>query len=171
VRIVRAPASPRLRAAVEPAPTERPKPGWRVVVADQSEARLYAADSRVSALKLLATMRNPAAWKPERELVSGRGGSKLNRTAGIRQALAPAASAHRESGERFARAVAVLAGRGLAKGERLALVAAPRLLGLITRALPAGVRDRVARTVKRDVVHERAADLRVRLKRALVEPA
>jgi protein required for attachment to host cells len=137
-------------------------------VADQGEARIYIADSGVTALKLLATMRNPAAWKPERALVSSRGGSKFNRVAGLRQALTAPASVHRQSGERFARAVATLAGRRLATGERLVLVAAPRLLGLITRALPLDARARLARTVPRDLVHERAADLRARLQRALL---
>jgi protein required for attachment to host cells len=140
-------------------------------VADQGEARIYTTDSGVRALKLMATMRNPAAWKPERRLVSGRGGSKLNRVAGLRQALAAPSSVHRQSGERFARAIAVLAGRQLSPDEQLALVAAPRLLGLITRALPAGVRARLVKSIARDVIHERAAELRTRLKRAPVERA
>jgi protein required for attachment to host cells len=154
-----------------PAPethADRDRPGWRVVVADYGEARLYVATADVSGLKLLATMRNPAAWKMERQLVSGRGGSKFNRMGGAYQTLTPRSQAHRDSSEQFAKAVATLAGRGLAAGERLALLAAPRLLGLIVRALPAGSRARLARTVARDVTHERAAELRARLTRALV---
>ena len=146
-------------------------PGWRVVVADRSEARIYAADGAIARLTLRATLRNPSARKPERELVSDRAGRKFNRGAGIRQAVASHSTARRASGERFAKAVATLAGRRLASGERFALIAAPRFLALIEAALPLAARARLTRTLARDAVHEPQAQLRARLQRSLLGAA
>lgn len=140
---------------------------WRVVVADLSEARIYRANAMLSTLTLIATVRNPSARTPERNLLTGRGGSKYNRAAGLYQALAPASRVHRERGEQFAKAIAAIAGRQCAKTERLALVAAPRLLATIRSALPGSARARLAHTVARDVTHESAARLRIRLQREL----
>ncbi|MBS0389032.1 MAG: host attachment protein [Proteobacteria bacterium] len=138
-----------------------------MVVADLSEARIYSANADLSTLKLLATVRNPAARTPERNLLTGRGGSKYNRAGGLYQALAPPSRVHRERSEQFAKAVAAIAGRDCASTEQLALVASPRLLGSIRLALPGGVRARLRSTVARDVTHESAARLRVRLQREL----
>jgi protein required for attachment to host cells len=140
---------------------------WRVVVADLSEARIYRANASLSTLTLLATVRNPSARTPERNLLTGRGGSRYNRAGGLFQALAPPSRVHRERGEQFAKAIAAIAGRESLPSERLALVAAPRLLASIRAALPGAARVRLARTVARDVTHESAARLRIRLQREL----
>jgi len=140
---------------------------WRLVVADLSEARIYRANASLTTLALVATVRNPSARTPERNLLTGRGGSKYNRAGGLYQALAPASRVHRERNEQFARAIAAIAGRECAATERLALVAAPRLLGSIRSALPVAGRQRLARTIARDVTHESAARLRIRLQREL----
>ena len=155
-------------SAREPAAAEgRRRQPWRVVVADLSEARIYSANGALSTLRLLATVRNPAARKPERDLLTGRGGSKFNRAGGLYQALAPPSRVHRQRGEQFAKAIAAIAGRECAAAEQLALVASPRLLGSIRSALPGTVRTRLTRTVARDVTHEPAARLRLRLQREL----
>ena len=144
---------------------------WRVIIADQSEARIYSTDGVVSHLKLLATVRNPSARTPEQRLLTGRGGSKMNRAAGVFQALAPVLRVHRQRNEQFGKAVAAVAGREMGTAVRLALVASPRLLGLIERALPSGVRAQLVRSIPRDVTHEAASRLRVRLQRELMQVA
>jgi len=149
----------------EPDPDRRR--GWRIIIADGSEARLYQADGGLSRLQLLETARNPAARQHEQALVSGRAGNKFNRNAGAYQALSAPAPARRAPAERFAKAVAEIARGSLAAGDRLALIASPRLLSLILRALPPHVRARVNRTVPRDVTHEPAAALRLRLRSVL----
>ena len=160
---------PRVSLASEAAgPPKNPLPPWRVVIADQSEARIYEVDGAVSRMELVGTLENPSARKPERELTSSRPGRKMNRTAGLGQSLSPPDTAKHEKNAQFAKAVAAVAGRRMKSGERLALIAAPRLLGMITRALPASASSRVARTVARDVTHESAAELRSRLRKALV---
>lgn len=168
-RVTIGPTPAAVRAEAMARQLVRTMPGWRIVVADSAEARIYVADGAITSLKLLATLRNPAARKLEHELVSSRRGSKFNPGGGNQQSLSAPNSWHRASSEQFAKTVALLAGRQLAQGERLAVVAAPRFLGLVERALPAGARKRLTRTVPRDVVHEGAAELRARLKKALVE--
>jgi hypothetical protein len=155
-------------AFVEPPPEHGP--GWHIIVADRSEARLYEADRGISRLKLIDTTRNPAARQAERDLVSGRAGSKMNRGAGTFQTLSAPGSAREALGERFARKVADLARQQLDGGDKLALVAAPKLLHQILQAMPPRARTRVARTVPRDVTHEGAAMLRTRLRTALATP-
>ena len=134
-----------------------------MVIAELSEARIYAADSGVSQLKLLATVRNPSARKLEQDLLTGRAASKFNRAGGNYQALAPTSRVHRERSQQFGKAVGAVAVREIGNRERLALVAAPRLLALIERALPR--RARSSRAVPRDVTHESAARLRIRHQR------
>ncbi len=158
--------------AAEPDKTgTRTRPGWRVIIADSSEARIYAAGAAASHLTLLATLRNPSARIPEHELLTGRGGSKFNRSGGLYQALAPTSRVHRERFEQFAKTIATVAARECGTAEQLALIAAPRLLGLIQRAMSRTARARVVRTVPRDVTHESAARLRTRLQRELGYPA
>ncbi len=145
----------------------RTRPGWRVIIADSSEARIYAAGAAASHLTLLATLRNPSARIPEQELLTGRGGSRFNRSGGHYQALAPTSRVHRERFEQFAKTIATVAARECGTTEQLALIAAPRLLGLIQRAMSGSARARLARAVPRDVTHESAARLRTRLQREL----
>ena len=160
---------PRVSLASEAAgPPRNPPRPWRVVIADFSEARIYTIDGAISRLKLLATVSNPSARQPERELSFGRPGRKMNRGAGLNQTMSPHETVQHERAERFAKSVGTMAGRRMEAGERLALIAAPRLLGMITRALPKTAQARLAKTVARDVTHERAAELRARLRKALV---
>lgn len=147
----------------------RSRPAWRVIIADASEARIYAADSGVSRLKLLATLRNPSARTPDQEILTGRGGSKFNRAGGNYQSLAPTSKVHQEKNAQFAKAVAVVAGLDVRRDERIALFAGARLLSLIAGALSRPARALLARSIPRDVTHEPVARLRVRLQRELIE--
>jgi protein required for attachment to host cells len=166
-RIMRGPTASSSRGVAFTEPAADRRPGWHIIIADRSEARLYEADGGISRLKLLGTTRNPAARQHERDLVSGRAGNKFNRTAGSFQALSAPDTAQHEQNERFAKAVADVALQCIADGGRLALVAAPRTLGEILRALPPRARARVSMKVPRDLTHARAAELRTRLKDAL----
>ncbi len=151
-----------------PLPTEQMV--WRIVIADSSEARFYEADTPVRNLVLRMTIHNPAARVLDQELVSDRGGSKLNRVRGGYQTLTPGSSAHRESGERFAKEISTQAGRRFGRDERLVLVAAARLMAQIEKALSAAVRGRIACRIPRDVMHEPGTRLRERLRMALKSP-
>jgi protein required for attachment to host cells len=143
-----------------------------VVVADQGEARLYLRLSAAS-MRLIGKYENPAAHLHDRDLKSDRPGRVYNSAAaprGRRGAMAH----HATGGERtprrqlatvFARRIAA-AIRAAAKGapfDRLILVAEPRFLGTLRRALPAALRAKATVQIAKDLMHLPAAELRARV--------
>jgi protein required for attachment to host cells len=143
-----------------------------VVVADQGEARLYLRLSAAS-LRLIGQYENPAAHLHDRDLASDRPG-RVYRTARGSPDRRGATARHAAGGERtprrqlatvFARRIA--AGiRAAAKGapfDRLILVAEPRFLGTLRRALPAALRAKATVQIAKDLMHLPAAELRARV--------
>lgn len=143
-----------------------------VVVADQGEARLYLKLPPAS-LRLIGRHENPAAHLPDRDLKSDRPGRVYNRAApsgSRRGAMAHHATGgerkpRRQLAEVFARRVAgaIRAAAKTTPFEHLILVAEPRFLGTLRRALPAGLRAKVAVQIARDLMHLPAAQLRIRV--------
>ncbi|HEY7740634.1 MAG TPA: host attachment protein [Steroidobacteraceae bacterium] len=142
-----------------------------VVVADQAEARIYLM--RGASLRLAAALENPSAHLHDRDLKSDRPGRVFDRAPPARGRRG-AVGHHSTGGERkprrqlaaeFARSIATAAAANRRESgfDRLVLVAGPRLLGQLRRALPAGLRTRVAAEVAKDWVHLPAATLRVRV--------
>lgn len=142
-----------------------------VVVADQAEARLYLM--RGASMRLVATLENPSAHLHDRDLKSDRPGRVFDRAPPARGRRG-AVGHHATGGERkprrqlatgFARSIATAAATNRRDSgfDRLVLVAGPRFLGQLRRALPAGLRMRVAAEVAKDWVHLPAATLRVRV--------
>lgn len=143
-----------------------------VVVADQGEARLYRMLPPAS-LRLIGRHENPAAHQRDRDLKSDRPGRVYDRaaTAGSRRG---ATAHHATGGERkprrqlataFARQIAG-AIRAAAKAkpfDRLILIAEPRFLGTLRRALPATLRAKVAVQIAKDLMHLPGAQLRIRV--------
>lgn len=142
-----------------------------VVVADQAEARLYLM--RGASMRLAATLENPSAHLHDRDLKSDRPGRVFDRAPPARGRRG-AVGHHATGGERkprrqlavgFARniATAAAASRRESGFDRLVLVAGPRFLGQLRRALPAGLRGRVVAEVAKDWMHLPAATLRMRV--------
>lgn len=143
-----------------------------VVVADQGEARLYLMLPPAS-LRLIARHENPAAHLHDRDLKSDRPGRIFN-SAAARGSRRGATTHHAAGGERtprrqlatvFARRIAAEI-RAAAKAkpfDRLILVAEPRFLGTLRRALPAALRAKVAVQIAKDLMHLPAAQLRMRV--------
>ncbi|HEY5558141.1 MAG TPA: host attachment protein [Steroidobacteraceae bacterium] len=143
-----------------------------IVVADQGEARLYLLLSPAS-LRLVARHENPAAHLHDRDLKSDRPGRVYNSAAaprGRRGAMAH----HATGGERtprrqlaavFARRIAreIAAAAKASPFDRLILVAEPRFLGTLRKALPAGLRAKVTTQIASDLMHLPAAQLRARV--------
>ncbi|MGQ0430465.1 MAG: host attachment protein [Gammaproteobacteria bacterium] len=147
------------------------RPPACIVVADQSEARVYLADSGAP-LKLLLEERNPTARLHDRDLVSDRPGRVFDRAAraGARRG---AVLHHATGGERkprrqaavaFARKVAAAATALCRENrcDRAILAAEPRFLGMLRRALPARFRSLIVTEVAKDWLHLPTAALRVR---------
>lgn len=142
-----------------------------VVVADQSEARILLM--RGATMRLAARLENPSAHLHDRDLKSDRPGRVFDRAtgAGLRRG---AVGHHATGGERkprrqleiaFARSIAAAtaASRRDSGFDRLVLVAGPRFLGLLRRAMPATLRARVIAEIRKDWVHLPTATLRLRV--------
>ena len=136
----------------------------RIVVADQSEARLYDYDRSNRSLQLFEHLTDPEARLHSRDLKSDRPGSKADRgplRAGRRGAAAHhGVGADRDPREHEAhvfahRIVAALQNAEQhSASERIVLMAAPRFLGLLRECLPEALRHRVAAEVQKDLMHE-----------------
>lgn len=142
-----------------------------VVVADQSEARLYLL--RGSTMRLAATLESAAAHLHDRDLKSDRPGRVFDRAPNA-QGRRGSVTRHSTGGERtprrqvaisFARdiAAAVGASRRSARFDRLVLVAPPRFLGFLRRSLPSALRAQVVAELAKDWVHLPTARLRARV--------
>ena len=143
-----------------------------VVVADQGEARLYLQLSAAS-LRLIGRFENPAAHLHDRDLASDRPG-RVYRTARGSPNRRGATARHAAGGERTPRRqLAIVFARRIAAGiraaakatpfDRLILVAEPRFLGTLRRALPARLRAKATVQIAKDLLHLPTAELRARV--------
>lgn len=127
-----------------------------VLVADESAARLFASDKIRVELNEIEVLVNPEARIHERELGTERKGRGFESANPSRHAMEPSTSIREERARDFAREIA----RKLEQGanqqsyERLILIAAPDFLGLLRQQFRAGVQDRVARSIDKNLVKE-----------------
>lgn len=136
-------------------PSIKPKK-YTVVVADRAHAHVYETPRLGGELQRIATLGNPNARRHERDLTTYAPGRAFNRTSGVRQTYEPKTTAKEHDAAQFARVV----GRTLElslKSEHsdgVVLVAAPRMLSAIRRALPKGVTEKVVREIPKDLMHQ-----------------
>jgi protein required for attachment to host cells len=148
-------------------------PTTRIVVADRSEARFYDLVRRNAPLRAAGVLANPAARQHDRDLQSDRPGRVFDhapvagqrRGAVSRHGTSGERSARKHEAERFARRVVRELGKAARDGrfDRLVLVAAPAFLGLLRAALPKGLKQTLAATVAKDLIHEPENALRSKL--------
>ncbi len=138
------------------------KDAW-VLVADQSEARVYSADPTTHVLSFVLRLANPQAHLHDRDLVSDRPGRVFDHApteGGRRGATAHHATGgertpHRHEADLFAQRVV----RALAEAhheqrfERLVVLAGPVFLGHLRQALTPEVRRCVVGEVAKDLTH------------------
>ncbi len=148
-----------------------------VVVTDQAEARVYLMRAGTS-LRLIGKYQNPGAHLHDRDLKSDRPGrifSSARSTTGRRGAVVHHATGGESKPRRqlatvFARRIAaeLKAAKMTEPFDRLVLVAEPRFLGTLRRALPVAQRSQVVAEIAKDLMHLPAAKLRARLRTGLV---
>jgi protein required for attachment to host cells len=127
----------------------------RVVVADEREANFFDLANAQSAPAARGALQNEAAGQHDRELETDRPGRRFGGTDGNRHAVGGERSTKRHEMEQFAREVARALDGARTRNEfdRLVLIAAPRMLGLLRDALPSPCRSVVAAEVAKDFVH------------------
>jgi protein required for attachment to host cells len=120
----------------------------RVVVADERDATFFDLTKPQAALEARGSLHNDAA-RPDRELETDRPGRRFGGTHGNRHAVDGERSTQRHETELFAKQVcqALDGARTRHEFDRLVLIAAPRMLGMLREALPAPCQAVVAAEV------------------------
>jgi protein required for attachment to host cells len=126
----------------------------RVVVADERDANFFDIAKLRAPPAARGSLHNDAA-RPDRELETDRPGRRFGGTDGNRHAVDGERSTERHESELFAKAVArTLDGaRTRQEFDRLVLIAAPRMLGLLRDALPQPCRSIVAAEVPKELIN------------------
>ena len=135
--------------------TANSKKVFWVVVADESQAVVYARDSRSGPMYELFVLDNADGRKKPGELVSDRGGRSFDSFGAGRHAMAKERSTPKKHvAEVFAKQIAERIGKACHMGRcrGYALVAAPRFLGLLRDAVETSCSVTPYTTVAKEVV-------------------
>lgn len=140
-----------------------------ILVADAGSARIYCSDEALAAWTLVRRIDNERIHLDAAELVSDRRGATRSRPGGERSALDRHTDPHEVERVRFARAVAEVVDDGLLREqfERLVIVAPPRFLGTLRRALSPRVAGRVAASIDHDFTRTAEPELPAAVRRHL----
>jgi protein required for attachment to host cells len=133
---------------------------YRVVVADEYRAILYARDTMTGPLRKLRTFTNETARMKTGELLSDRGGRSFDSHGLGRHTMgsdrdAPQQQSARAFAKDIAQVVATDFHKGICRG--YAVIAAPRFLGLLRPEFATAVKHEPYATVDKDVVGQDAA--------------
>jgi protein required for attachment to host cells len=126
----------------------------RVVVAGEREASFFDLASAQAVPEARGALLNDAGDAKDQDLETDRPGRRFGGTHGNRHAVDGERSTQRHETEQFARTVARTLDNARARNEfdRLVLIAAPRMLGMLRDALPDTCRDVVAAEIPKDFV-------------------
>lgn len=133
-----------------------------IVVADAARARIFSADSPIAALQPVHDLISPEARLHERDLGSDRPGRVYDIGGEGRHAADAPTSPKQHEAARFAGSVADELERGRLDNayDRLVLVAEPRFLGLIRKAVKSGVARLVTLEIDKDLSKADPKDIR-----------
>jgi protein required for attachment to host cells len=143
----------------------------RVVVADERKARFYDANGVREPLHLRSSLEDPTARLRDRDLETDRPGRSFDRMPAGRHGMDGERGARKQQRIRFAQRIARRIERARARNEfdRLVLVAAPRMLGLIRPHLSDASRALTAAEVRKDLTRRDATEIKTHVpKKALV---
>lgn len=149
----------------------------RVVVADERQAHFFDAQKYGAPLSLRTTLENPAGGMKDIELETDRAGRRFGGASGVRHGSGPQqAHHHGVDGERsterhelslFAKEVAQKIDSDRVKHEfdRLVIIAAPKMLGLLRQELPETCKGVVAGEISKDLAQHSQEAIRDALPR------
>jgi protein required for attachment to host cells len=137
----------------------------RIVVADQSQARLFDSVGDRPNLRIAGVMSDPAARKLEQNLVSDAPGSSITAGGHVHYSMPEKKSRKSREVAAFAKHIAERLASDASAGQfdELAIIAGPRFLGILRKALPADLHKRVKLEVHHDLVHGDEAAIRAHL--------
>jgi protein required for attachment to host cells len=126
----------------------------RVVVAGERDASFFDLAAAQAQPEARGALLNDASFLKDQDLETDRPGRRFGGTHGNRHAVDGERSTQRHEMEQFAREVARTLDGARTRNEfdRLVLIAAPRMLGLLREALPDTCRSIIAAEVPKDFV-------------------
>lgn len=136
-----------------------------IVVANSSMARILAAQAPDGPLVELECLSHPAGRVPDRQLVSDRPGRSHDAAGVARHAMETEVTPKQEESIRFADEIAEKLRKAHAAHEfsALAIVAAPRFLGLLRERIGPVVSRSLTATLDKDLATLPAEEIRARL--------
>lgn len=139
------------------------------IVADARTVRVFEGSPPRRAVAEVAVFRNQAGGHHERDLVSDRPGRVVNSASGAHQAYEPKVRASQHVMQNWLRSIGPSLGALLEarSNESVVLVASPRMLTQLRRALPAAVSKRVTAELRLDLAQQPLGALKKRLQPAL----
>jgi len=138
----------------------------RIVVADERQANFFDAVTPKAPLTARGSLINESGGKKDIELETDRPGRRYGGTNGVSHGSGQVQGHHHGvNGERsteqhdltiFAKEVArrIDAGRARNEFDKLVLVAAPKMLGLLRQSLPTPSQSLLAEAISKDIVHQ-----------------
>lgn len=136
-----------------------------VLVANQSQARLFEADKRAGELHELEALIHPESRLKGRDLESDAPGRTFDSGGEGRHAMGNSSELHRLNGRKFAREIAHALEQGRAAGryEKLYIVAEPQMIGGLREALKAPTRAAIAGETGKNLVGCEVEEIRAQL--------
>ncbi|WP_226642624.1 host attachment protein [Microbulbifer variabilis] len=136
-----------------------------VLVANQSQARIFEAQKRASNLHEIQGLLHPQSRLSGREVDSDAPGRSFDSHGQGSHAMGNFANLHRRSGEDFAREIAHTLERGRQEGrfEKLYIVAEPYMVGSLRDALKTPTRATVAGETGKNLVDSQPDEIRAQL--------
>ncbi len=140
-----------------------PHKNWTtwVVVADGARAHIVANAGPGKGLTTVTERTSEASRKPTRDLGTDKPGRSFESADGARHAMEPRVDWHRFEKTQFARRIADVLDRAAEyrKFDSLVLVAPPRTLGVLRKALGANAQRKVTAELAKDLTHVPLHDL------------
>lgn len=136
-----------------------------VVIADGARAHIVVTEGPGTGLTPILDAESAASRTPTRDLGSDKPGRSFESADGSRHAMEPRVDWHRFAKQQFAKRIADIVDRAAVRGRfhALVLVAPPRTLGDLRKALNDGTRDKVTAELGKDLtgvpLHELPAHL------------
>jgi len=127
-----------------------------ILVANQAEARIYSANRIPGDLVLKGTMTHTEGSSHARDLTSDAPGRAYNRIGPARHGVDPDTGVKEEERRKFVKEIVGRLQSAYFRGEfeRLVLLAAPAMLGVIRKTLSGDLVKTVIKEIPKDVVHQ-----------------
>ncbi|AWF82708.1 host attachment protein [Microbulbifer sp. A4B17] len=136
-----------------------------VLVANQSQARIFEANKRVGNLNEIQALLHPESRLSGRDQESDAPGRSFDSYGQGRHSMGNSSRLHRRNGENFAREIAHTLERGRQEGqyEKLYIVAEPYMVGSLRDALKSPTRATIAGETGKNLVACEPEEIRAQL--------